>query len=74
MSFLQKKKKKKVYKNILSYLKEIQTKVYQTKMHPDVAVTLFQIAEQRRIMGEYSKAQKQFEEVLGTIYNTHYLS
>lgn len=45
--------------------KEIRTKIYNTSEHPQIATTLAQIAEQWSNLGEYQKALKQFERVLG---------
>ena len=44
---------------------EIQTKIYKNTDHPDVAITLANIAQQWNLMGDYQKALQQFEKVLG---------
>lgn len=45
----------------------MQTKIYKTTEHPQVATTLGQIATLWSKLGEYQKALTQFERVLGKI-------
>ncbi len=44
---------------------EIETKIYKTTEHPDVATTLGNIAQQKSNLGDYQTAIEEFQKVLG---------
>ena len=44
---------------------EIETKIYKTNEHPEVAKILSSIAQNRSNLGEYQRAIEEFEKVLG---------
>jgi len=45
-------------------MKEIQKKLHKSEEHPDVCVTLYQIAVQRYDLNKYQEALSGFENVL----------
>ncbi len=49
----------------LIFVLDIQIKIFKIIEHPEVAITLANIGEQLREMGEFQKALVQFERVLG---------
>ncbi len=44
---------------------EIETKIYKTTEHPQVASTLFNIAQERSNLGDFQTAIEEFQKVLG---------
>jgi tetratricopeptide (TPR) repeat protein len=53
------------YFTLPSHQVDIFTKIYKTNEHPQVASTLYNIAQQRSNIGDYQRAIEEFEKVLG---------
>ena len=49
----------------MSFLLEMRKRIYKDMSHPDIVTSLFSLAQQLSLLGQYQKSLEAFENVLG---------